>query len=178
MGNLMRSNLEQDFEAFVEGRSPSLLRAAVLLVGGRDDAQDLVQQALWRTHRHWRDASNHPEAYARKVLVNLAHDRRRNSARRVREVALETVREPGVSDGSNPVVERDALMRALQALPVRQRATLVLRFWEGMSVDETAGALECSTGTVKSNTSRALHKLRGILDQQSRESTEETGSKR
>jgi RNA polymerase sigma-70 factor (sigma-E family) len=165
----MRTKLDREFEEFVRGRSASLLRTAILLCGDRHRADDLLQQALWRTHRHWDDALRNPEAYARRVLVNLAHDGRRNARRRVVETRFDDASQQvgAPSDRLDPVsaiVERDALLDALRRLPARQRAALVLRFWDDMSVDETAQALDCSPGTVKSNTSKGLVHLRALLD--------------
>jgi RNA polymerase sigma-70 factor (sigma-E family) len=171
----MRARLDRDFEEFVRARSGSLLRTAMLLVGDRDQAQDLLQLALWRTHRRWGQASEHPDAYVRKVLVNLAHDRRRQARRRVAESALDDATPLSVPDQAAAVVERDALVAALRLLPTRQRATLVLRFWDGLSVEETATILGCAPGTVKSNTSKGLAGLRAILDGQAK-SDVETGT--
>jgi RNA polymerase sigma-70 factor (sigma-E family) len=163
----VRTRLDRDFEEFVRARSAGLLRTAVLLVAGDvGHAQDLVQQALWRTHRHWGQAIDHPDAYVRKVLVNLAHDRRRNAARRVTEAALHEAASPPASDTTTALLERDALIGVLRLLPVRQRACVVLRFWDDLSVEETAAALGCSAGTVKSNTSKGVARLREILAQQ------------
>ena len=171
----MRGRLEGDFEEFVRARSGSLLRTAMLLVGDGNQAQDLLQLALWRTHRRWTQASEHPDAYVRKVLVNLAHDRRRHARRRVAESALDDATPRPVPDRTAAVVERDALVTALRLLPARQRATLVLRFWDDLSVEETAATLGCAPGTVKSNTSKGLAGLREILDRQAK-SDVETGT--
>ena len=168
----MRARLDRDFEEFVRARSGSLLRTAMLLVGDANQAQDLLQVALWRTHRRWAQASDHPDAYARKVLVNLAHDRRRQASRRVTESALADTTPGSVPDRAASVVERDALVTALRLLPARQRATLVLRFWDDLSVEETATALGCAAGTVKSNTSKGLAGLREILEEQAKSDVE------
>jgi RNA polymerase sigma-70 factor (sigma-E family) len=159
----MRATLDRGFEEFVRARSASLLRTAVLLAGGGQDAQDLLQQALWRTHRRWGQAIEHPDAYVRRVLVNLAHDGRRRASRRVSETSYDGVTGPSFADSSLAVIERDALVRGLRALPARQRAALVLRFWDDLSVDETAAALGCTAGTVKSTTSKGLARLREVL---------------
>jgi RNA polymerase sigma-70 factor (sigma-E family) len=171
----MRARLDRDFEEFVRARSGSLLRTAMLLVGDANGAQDLLQVALWRTSRRWAHASDHPDAYVRKVLVNLAHDGRRRASRRVTESSLDDTVPGSVADRAASVVERDALVAALRRLPARQRATLVLRFWDDLSVEETATALGCATGTVKSNTSKGLAGLREILDEQAK-SDVETGT--
>ena len=162
----MRAKLDEGFEEFVRARSVSLLRAATLLTGDRYQAQDLVQTTLWRTYRHWGRALSNPDAYARRVLVHLVHDQWRHTRRRVTETALDHDAPGATADTAAEIVERDALIAALRLVPARQRATLVLRFWEDMSVDETASILGCSAGNVKSNTSRGLANLREILDSQ------------
>ena len=169
----VRNRLDHDFEAFVLARSASLLHTAVFLVGDVEHGQDILQQALWRTHKNWNRVLD-PDAYVRKVLVNLAHDRRRRFGRRVSESALTDAVRPVVADAANALVERDALMSALRSVPARQRATLVLRFWDDLTVEETAAVMECSPGTVKSNTSRGLTKLREVLTSQ-QEADAETG---
>ena len=171
----MRARLDRDFEEFVRAGSGPLLRTAMLLVGDATQAQDLLQVALWRTSRRWAQASDHPDAYVRKVLVNLAHDGRRRASRRVTESALEDTAPGLVADRAASVVERDALVAALRLLPDRQRATLVLRFWDDLSVEETSSAMGCAVGTVKSNTSKGLAGLRGILERQAK-SDVETGT--
>jgi RNA polymerase sigma-70 factor (sigma-E family) len=153
--------LGPDFEDFVIGRSAALLRTAVLLLGDRDDAEDLLQTALLRVARHWPRALDNPDAYTRRVLVNLAYDHSRR--RRRHPESLEAV--PDVASADDATAEdRDILLDALRALPERQRATVVLRFWEDLSVADTAALLGCSEGTVKSTTSKALVRLRGVLD--------------
>jgi RNA polymerase sigma-70 factor (sigma-E family) len=148
------------FEAFVAGSSTGLLRTAYLLCGDRGHAEDLVQTALLRTARRWRTARQQPEAYARRVVVNLAKDRWRMLSRRPAETAFDTEVEVRADD---TVLDRDVLLRATRQLPAGQRAVLVLRFFDDLSVEDTAAALGCSTGTVKSQTSRALGNLRSAL---------------
>ena len=159
----MADILDESFEAFVRARSSALLRTSVLLTGDVHHGQDLLQEALWRTHRHWSSASDNPEAYVRKTLVNLAHDRYRTALRRVRETVLNAAAVDPTDDAVAGLVERDALFQGLRTLPSRQRATLVLRFWEDLSIQQTADLLGCSTGTVKSTTSKALLKLRAAI---------------
>jgi RNA polymerase sigma-70 factor (sigma-E family) len=153
-----------EFEEFVAARSARLLRTAVLLTGDVHAAEDMLQTALWRTFRRWRTARDNPDAYVRTVLVNLAHDCRRNRSRRVAEAELAELSVPSPHDAVGRLVERDELIRALQQLPARQRTTVVLRFWDDSSVDETAALMQCSAGTVKSATSKALAQLRHLLD--------------
>jgi RNA polymerase sigma-70 factor (sigma-E family) len=151
--------LGADFDEFVAARSSALLRTAILLTGHRHDAEDLVQTALLRVARHWPRAREHPEAYTRRVLVNLAHDRSRRRARRPERRGSPPDRATADDYGD----ERDDLLRLLRDLPERQRATVVLRFWEDLSVAETAQLLGCTEGTVKSTTSKALAHLREAL---------------
>jgi RNA polymerase sigma-70 factor (sigma-E family) len=155
---------KRDFEAFVEHSSDKLLRTAYLLCGDRGHAEDLVQTALLRTARHWPTARRNPGSYTRRVLVNLATDRWRSRARQPSELPLESL--PGARIAridADVWLDRDALLRATRALPARQRAVLVLRFFDDLSVEETAAALGISTGTVKSQTFRALNALRSAL---------------
>lgn len=148
------------FDAFVEVSSDRLLRTAYLLCGDRGHAEDLVQTALMRTARHWGTAQAQPAAYARKVVVNLANDRWRGLARRPVELPLDL--DVG-GEVSEELLHRDELVRAALQLPAGQRAVLVLRFFEDLSVEDTAACLGCTTGTVKSQTSRALGNLRAAL---------------
>ena len=150
----------QEFEAFVAASSDRLFRTAYLLTGDAGHAEDVVQSALLRTARRWRSARRAPEAYARTVVTNLVKDRWRSLRRRPAEAPLEHDVPIAVHDG---LLDRDALMRAARRLPPGQRAVLVLRFFDDLSVDETARTLGVTTGTVKSQTSRALATLRAAL---------------
>lgn len=149
------------FDAFVASCSDRLVRSAYLLSGDRGHAEDLVQTALMRTARHWRGAQANPEAYARRVVVNLAKDRWRNRGRRPAEVPLDA--EPQAPE-TTMILDRDMLARAMSRLPQGQRAVLVLRFFDDLSVADTAAALGCTPGTVKSQTARALDGLRAALN--------------
>jgi RNA polymerase sigma-70 factor (sigma-E family) len=161
---------QRTFEAFVADASDRLMRTAYLLCGDRGHAEDLVQTALFRTARRWHRARQQPEAYARRVVVNLAKDRRRSMGRRVGEVAVAVDEAVDAVDvaarESDDLLEREHLLAVIRQLPAGQRAVLVLRFFEDLSVAETAAALDCSEGTVKSQTSRALDRIRGVLDQE------------
>jgi RNA polymerase sigma-70 factor (sigma-E family) len=156
----------QEFEAFVAASSDRLLRTAYLLTGDAGHAEDVVQSALLRTARRWRTARRQPEAYARTVVANLAKDRWRSLGRRPAETPLQHDVPLAVHDG---LLDRDALMRAARELPPGQRAVLVLRFFDDLSVEETARTLGITTGTVKSQTSRALAALRAALSSDSDE---------
>ena len=159
---------EISFETFASVSSTRLLRAAYLLCGNRQTAEDLLQTAMIRTGRRWGAARGAPEAYARAVLVNLARDEARRTRRRVEEVLGDAVASRGherhpVSDHAEQVADRDAVLAALAALPQRQREVIVLRFYADLSVTETAAAIGASQGTVMSYTSRALARLRDLL---------------
>jgi RNA polymerase sigma-70 factor (ECF subfamily) len=155
--------VEQSFEDFVRGASTSLHRTAYLLTGSREAAQDVVQTALtrvylaWERHTQW----DNPTAYARQVVVNtvLTNARRHWSG----ELAQADIgdRELAASpDRSGEVAERDALRRALHALPLRQRTAVVLRHYLDLSEAQTAAEMGAPVGTVKSLTARGLDALR------------------
>ena len=163
----MQSDTNDGFDRFVLDRSTALLRLAVLLVGDRGHAEDLLQTALLRLSVRWRSVQAHPEAYVRRVLVNLARDRWRHRARRVAEAEMtESAHATTARDPADAVVDRDVLRRALAALPRRQREVMVLRFFADLSVAETAATLRTSEGTVKAHTSRAVARLRQALGEQ------------
>ena len=146
-----------DFEEFVAARSDGLLRTAYLLTRDHGLAEDLVQTALAKAWSAWSRIDGDPEPYVRKVLVNTYASwwRRKWNG----ETPHEDVQETGVGSGDDPDSRTD-LWAALGRLPKRQRAVVVLRFFEDLSEAETARVLECSAGTVKSQTSKALAKLR------------------
>jgi RNA polymerase sigma-70 factor (sigma-E family) len=151
-------------EQFLTVEHPSLLRAAFLLTGDRTSAQDLAQEAAVRVVMQWRkvEKADSPQAYARKIMLNVFLGGRRR-AWNAEEPHSEP---PAQATGSAPyesVDQRDALRRALVALPPRQRAAVVLRHWEDRSEAETATLLGCSVGNVKSLTSRGLAQLRATV---------------
>ncbi|MEU1751498.1 SigE family RNA polymerase sigma factor [Micromonospora matsumotoense] len=158
-----RDPLEDEFRDFVAARSSSLLRTAYLLAGDWATAEDLLQTALTKTYLAWRRLGGIEavEPYARRVLVNTSTSwwRRRWHGERPTEVLPERA---GVDEIAQQL-DRDALWRHLRALPARQRAVLVLRYYEDLSEAQTAALLEISPGTVKSQTSRALATLRRRL---------------
>ena len=151
------------FDEFVATRSPALLRTAYLLTGDRGLAEDLLQSALAKAYRHWDRvaAVGSPEAYVRRIMVNERRSWWRHD--RGREV-LGAVPDRGGPDESAALAERDAVWQAVLALPPRTRAVLVLRYWEDLSEAETAQILDCSVGTVKSQASKALAKLRNAVE--------------
>ena len=148
-----------DFDIFVRGTSTRLLRTAVLLTGDLSAAEDLVQEVYERVYVRWRHIRGAPEPYARKALTNLVANRWRSRGRRP-EVALADQHDRPDFDGADGFAIRDQLLAALQDLPPRQRAVLVLRYYEDLTEVQTAEVLGCSVGTVKSQASRALGKLR------------------
>ncbi|WP_307874611.1 SigE family RNA polymerase sigma factor [Frankia nepalensis] len=163
----MRDDEERAFEEFVGRSADRLLLSAVLLVGGdRAAGEDLLQGAFERTYRHWPKVSEgHPEAYVRRALVNGATSRWRRLRARVAEVPLVTEGRPGspevpVADHAEALSLRDGLVRALRTLPPRQRAVIVLRYLDDLSESDVAAALGCSVGSVRSQASRGLARLR------------------
>ena len=162
---MMTGDDQAEFEAFVARDSARLHAFASLLGSTGPDAQDLVQGALLRTARRWPTARERPEAYTRKILVNLARDRWRSRRYQAEHAAADLAGLPAApwTDDIGPALNRQLLLRACRLLPVQQRAVLLLRFWEDRSVAETAAVLGCAEGTVKSYTHRALHRLRLVL---------------
>lgn len=155
---------DRDFTEFVLYRSSALLRTAYLLCGGdRGAAEDLLQDVLERVYPRWRKISGAPEGYVRAALANAAASRWRHKARRVAEAPFEDALAPGDRGHEDGVADRDHVIHVLRQLPPRMRAVLVLRFFDDMSEAETAAALRCSVGTVKSQTSRGLAKLRELM---------------
>ena len=158
---MTRQVSDEEFSEFVHGAWPGLYRTAYLLLGDPGLAEDLVQTALAKTYAAWpkvRDVQAAP-GYARTTLLNTAASWfRRRSWRN--ELPTEQLPDPG---RENDPSDRPAVLNALGLLPPRQRAVVVLRFYEDLSVAETAHALGCSEGTVKSQTSKALDSLRRLL---------------
>lgn len=148
---------EAGFADFVEQWSPALLRVAFLLTGDRGLAEDLLQTALLKTSRRWSRIADHQAAYpyVRRVLVTTYASWRRR--RRVGEVLTDQLPEQAAAeDGAAP----GRAVAALDVLPPRMRAVIVLRFYEDLSEADTAAALCCSVGSVKSQASRGLARLR------------------
>jgi RNA polymerase sigma-70 factor (sigma-E family) len=147
-----------DFEAYVAARSARLLRTAYLLTQDHGVAEDLVQIALAKAWFSWsRIESSDPEPYVRKVLVNTYSSWRRGWKIERTIADLPETAAPPPSSSSD---ERADIWAALRRLPRRQRAVIVLRFYEDLTEVETARLMDCSVGTVKSQTSKALAKLR------------------
>ncbi len=149
------------FAELVDARSTALLRFAYAVVGDHQLAQDLLQEALVKVYVAWprlRDASG-AEAYARRTIVTTAISWRRR--RSFHEPPIDVVPDPeGDADQSERLATHDVLWQQVRGLPPRQRTALVLRYYEDLSEAETAELMGCSTGTVKSQLSAALGKLR------------------
>jgi RNA polymerase sigma-70 factor (sigma-E family) len=145
------------FEEFVAARRPALLRTAYLLTGTHADAEDLVQATLLRVVPRWSRIATNPEPYVRKVLARESVTRWRGRRWRERIVA----QTPDIATGS-PAGERLALRDALARLSPRQRAVLVLRYYDDLTEAATAEALGISIGTVKSHARDGLARLRAL----------------
>jgi RNA polymerase sigma-70 factor (sigma-E family) len=160
--------VERDgFDAFVTARANALLRTAYLLTRDRGLAEDLVQTSLAKAWFAWGRIEGQPDAYVRRIMVNTYSSwwRRRWNGEEATADLPESPTSTGRHDRSHGressrVEERTDLWRALGRLPKRQRAVVVLRFYEDLSEAETAEIMQCSVGTVKSQASRALAKLR------------------
>jgi RNA polymerase sigma-70 factor (sigma-E family) len=150
------------FTAYVRTKGPTLLRTARSLTPNPADAEDLLQTALTKTYLAWDRIDDHRavDGYVRRTLVNTRTSQWRK--RKVDEFSTDELPErPGVGpDLTEQQAQRDALLRAIARLPPRQRAMVVLRYYEDMSEVQTAERLGVSVGTVKSAVSRALGKLR------------------
>ncbi|MEU6206326.1 SigE family RNA polymerase sigma factor [Micromonospora musae] len=166
----------EGLDVLVAERGQALLATAVLLTGSRVAGEDLVQAALERLMRNWNRVHGDREGYLRRTLYHLAVDRWR--LRRRRPEVLTVVEPPSQGDGTDALHLRQALVQALAGLPPRQRAVLVLRYWEQLSEVEAADLLGCSVGTVKSSASRGLARLRELTAGWALEETGVRGSGR
>ena len=164
MSGRASQELDAEFVAFVELRAGRHLRAAVLLTGDWHAAEDLVQTCLVKLYRVWPrlDSTTDPDAYLRRMLINANLSWWR--ARWRREAPVATIPDrAGEADGQDRHARAAVVRQALQALPPRQRAVLVLRFFEDLPVTHVAELLGCSEGAVKTQTHRGIHKLRRLL---------------
>ena len=161
-GGVARRPDREDVARLLAERGDHLMRAAVALGGGHQDGEDLLQAALERLLRRWPTVRTDPEGYLRRTLYNLAADGFRRQGRLQRKLLLLRAETPPPADVTASVDLRDALVRLLVQLPPRQRAVLVLRYWEQLTEAETAAALGWPEGTVKSAASRGLRRLRGL----------------
>lgn len=154
----------EGYREFVAGRMDQLRRTAYVLSGDWHTADDLVSTTLVKLYRHWNRACtmDNPDAYARRILLRAWLDERRRPWRR--EHARQAVPDrPTAERGTDQVVDRMAMLGLLAELSPKRRAVLVLRYFCDLSVDEAAATLNCSPGTVKSQTARALQTLRARL---------------
>ena len=159
----MRDEIDDEFADFVAQWSPALLRVAFLLTGDHGLAEDLLQTALMKTSRHWHRLTNrdHAYSYVRRVLVTTHtswHRRHRPPETlidRLPDVVTEPAHEPAALGRA---------LAALEQLPPRMRAVIVLRFYEDLTEADTAHALGCSIGSVKSQASRGLTRIRHLMD--------------
>jgi RNA polymerase sigma-70 factor (sigma-E family) len=151
------------FEKFVRVHGDSLVQLSYVLCGDRGRAQDAAQEALTRVYLRWGRIED-PLPYARQCVVNATNDEWRRFGRdRRREDRAAAEPAASVAEFDGLLADRDRLVQALRSLPYGQRAIVVLRYWHQLSEPETAQALGISVGTVKSQTSRALHRLRQLL---------------
>ena len=155
----------EEYTEFVAARSRALLRMAWLLTGGDKGAgEDLLQDAFAELFVRWNkiDEPAARESYVRRILVRSATRRWRSSAR-LAERPMEHLPDQEVGGQGDQIVQGMDVLDSLARLPVRQRAVLVLRYYEDMSEAQIADTLGCSRGTVKSHASRALKTLEGNL---------------
>ncbi len=162
----MRAHEEEQFGEYVDARLPALRRTAFFLCGNWHSAEDLAQTTLIRMYAAWPglNAREAVDSYARRVLVRVFLDERRRPWRRERVTAY--LPDSAAQTGTSYEV-RDELLTALGALPAQQRAAVVLRYWEDLTVEETARTLGIGTGTVKSYCARGLARLRELMAQPS-----------
>lgn len=155
---------EEEFRGWVTANRSALRSTAYLICGDWHLADDFVQEALGRLYGSWPRliSGGNPRAYVQRTVVNLAHDYYRRASNR--EVPTDEFPETSQqSDLANSYAEVARLMQALRQMPPRQRAVIVLRYWDDLSIDQTAVALRTSSGNVKSQASRGLNTLRDLL---------------
>ena len=160
----MKTRRHEEFRSYVVDHRAELVRTATLMAAGdRHLAEDVVQSALTRLYLAWpafRRAGN-PRAYAHRTLYNALVDERRRPWRRRERSTADLPEPPAGKPGGND--RADLVVQALRELPTRMRAALVFRYLEDLSVADTAEVMGCAEGTVKSQTARALDRLRTIL---------------
>ncbi|WP_433301575.1 SigE family RNA polymerase sigma factor [Actinoplanes sp. CA-030573] len=159
----MRPDHEREYVEYVSVRLPRLHRLAYLLCSDAHQADDIVQAAMTSLYLSWKRArrADNLDAYVHRIVVRRYLDERR---RRWSKVLLGDAVPEIATGGEHAIEARDELVTALRSLPKGQRAVLVLRFLGDLSVEATAEALGCSVGNVKSQSSRGLATLRGLLD--------------
>ena len=152
---------EDDIDTFLAARWSSLFRLACLLTGSSAEADDLLQESLVKVYLRWSKIARTqvPEAYVRRMMVNTLVSRSRRPYKR-RELLEATVTAGAVGSSEDVVLDRVRVWPLVCALPARQRAVIVLRYYEDLSEQEIADVLGCSTGSVKSQAHDALASLR------------------
>jgi RNA polymerase sigma-70 factor (sigma-E family) len=162
------------FEEFAATRMPAVLRFAGVLTADRALAEDVVQEVLLRASKRWDqlETLDHPELYVRKMIVNEYLSWRRRTWRLLPKGTGTEIDDRVTPDHASQHAERDALLSELAKLPRRQRAVLVLRYYQGLSDAEIADFLGCARGTVRGYASRALAALRIELSQEALAVTE------
>lgn len=158
----MSAQIGETFRDWAQASRGGLRQTAFLLSGDWYLADDLVQETLIRLYEAWPRISGTGTLrnYSRRVVINLYLDHRRRPARR--EHLTDVIPDQTQSDGPG-LVHRDQLLIAMRQVPPGQRSVIVLRFWEDLSIEQTAQILDTSTGNVKSQTSRGLATLRAAL---------------
>jgi RNA polymerase sigma-70 factor (sigma-E family) len=157
---------ERDYGDFVVARSQALCRFAYLLCGDWHRAEDAVQTALTKLYVAWNRIRDRGavEPYVRRIVVTAIIDEGRLARFRREAVSGRVPEAPAGTDLASAAGDRLTVLAALARIPPRQRAVLVLRYWEDQSVEQVADMLGCSQGTVKSQAARGLQTLRGLLD--------------
>jgi RNA polymerase sigma-70 factor (sigma-E family) len=161
---MVSSRRDDEFDAFMTASWSSLFRTAVLMTGDAHLAEDMLQNTMGKVYKSWRRVSRfeHPRSYARAILANEVSSwwRRRSSS----ELPVETWPDDDSTSGlDEQVVDKDLMWQALGKLPARQRAVLVLRYYEDLSGPEIAAVLGISEGAVKAHTHRGLRTLESAL---------------
>lgn len=159
---------DAEFTEFVRTRSVALLRTAYLLTGDRGHAEDLLQTALTKVYVSL-GRIREPQAvesYVRRTLVTTATTWWRTKSRRSERLWADGFPDPGTPARTEEVDERARIWALVQQLPVRQRAIIVLRYYEDLTEAQTAAVLGCAVGTVKAQTHRALTRMRAALGEQ------------
>ncbi|WP_330438759.1 SigE family RNA polymerase sigma factor [Micromonospora sp. NBC_00821] len=156
------SDRDEAFAEYFAARSGAMRGTAYLLCGDWHRAEDLVQTTFVKLYRVWNRISRHEvlDSYVRRILIRTFLDERRRGWWRRERVGAEDAEQVAPPDSPE---SRLVLLQALTRVAPRQRAVLVLRYWEDLSVDDVAALLECSPGTVKSQAARGLDTLRGLL---------------
>jgi RNA polymerase sigma-70 factor (sigma-E family) len=157
----LKADDEQAFREFVTSQMASLRKLAYVTCGDWHAAEDAVANTLVKLYPRWRKLER-PDLYAKTMVLRAAIDEKRRPWRRERS-AGDAMPDTVVNDTSGVTAERMRLRTALEAVPARQRAAVVLRHYLGLSLEDTAGILGCTVGTAKSQASRGLAKLRALL---------------